>query len=141
MATSLEANYERQTPHGQTKRLIGARATALPKNACNLVQHVNCSESHNILIIMNPIIYWYNIMNLLILLPKFVSYLHQLLLNVWMCWIVIERIIWYYLIQLNNNQIILYHWLYSKLHINWYFKLLTIIFRYCYWCCWISLFS
>ena len=31
LETSLEANYDRRTPHGQTKRLIGARATALPK--------------------------------------------------------------------------------------------------------------
>ena len=30
--SSLEANYDRWTPHGRTKRLIGARATALPKN-------------------------------------------------------------------------------------------------------------
>ena len=31
LETSLEANYDRRTPHGRTKRLIGARATALPK--------------------------------------------------------------------------------------------------------------
>ena len=31
LETSLEANYERQAD-GQKKRLIGARATALPKN-------------------------------------------------------------------------------------------------------------
>ena len=33
LETSLEANYDRRT-HGRTKRLIGARATALPKNVC-----------------------------------------------------------------------------------------------------------
>ena len=32
LETSLEANYDRRTPHGLKKQLIGARATALPKN-------------------------------------------------------------------------------------------------------------
>ena len=32
LETSLEANYDRRTPDtGQEKRVIGARATALPK--------------------------------------------------------------------------------------------------------------
>ena len=36
LETSLEANYDRRTPHGRTKRLIGARATTLPKNQKSL---------------------------------------------------------------------------------------------------------
>ena len=37
LKTSLEANYDTtRTPHGRTKQLIGARATALPKKQHNL---------------------------------------------------------------------------------------------------------
>ena len=39
LETSLEANYDGHgTRDGQTKRLIGARATALPKNQHELQQ-------------------------------------------------------------------------------------------------------
>ena len=37
LETSLEANYDRRADTRQTKRLIGARATALPKNKDGLV--------------------------------------------------------------------------------------------------------
>ena len=40
LETSLEASYDGRTDTGQTKRLIGARATALPKN---------CADNINVL--------------------------------------------------------------------------------------------
>ena len=42
--TSLEANYGRRT-HGRTKRLIGARATALPKKEHSLFTRAHKSTN------------------------------------------------------------------------------------------------
>ena len=47
LETSLEAIYDRGTPDGRTKRLIGARATALPKNNNNNNNNDNDNDNNN----------------------------------------------------------------------------------------------
>ena len=52
LKTSLEANYDGRTTNGQTKRLKGARATALPKkwSTCRVTgpSTRNCEKEYEV---------------------------------------------------------------------------------------------